>query len=103
MRMLHIFTYFGKLGKRWSDGFLFAGVLFIVWTNIIFLIVIQVIGDVKGINTEMLVTPEGSFPYYEVIQACNPPNITAVVLFECETSLFTTIIVILAVLTRKIG
>ena len=61
------------------------------------------IGDVKGINTEMLVTPEGSFPYYEVIQACNPPNITAVVLFECEASLLTTIIVIFAVLTRKIG
>ena len=61
------------------------------------------IGDVKGINTEMLVTPEGSFPYYVVIQACNPPNITAVVLFECEASLLTTIIVIFAVLTRKIG
>ena len=48
-------------------------------------------------------TPEGSFPYYEVIQACNPPNITAVVLFECEASLVTIIIVILAVLMRKIG
>ena len=45
------------------------------------------------------------FTYFGKLRllACNPPNITAVVLFECEASLFTIIIVILAVLTRKIG
>ena len=31
LRVYRIFTYFGKLGKWWSDGVLFAGVLAIVW------------------------------------------------------------------------
>ena len=103
LRVYRIFTHFGKLGKRWSDGVLFAGVLFIVGINIIFLTAVQVIGGVKSINIEMLVTPEDSFSYYEVIPVCSPPNIITLVLFECEASLFTTIIVLLAVLTRKIG
>ena len=47
-------------------------------------------------------TPEGSFPYYEVFQACSPPNIIAAALFECETSLFNIVVIILAILTRKI-
>ena len=103
LRVYRIFTYFGKLGKQWSDIVLFAGVLFIVGISIIFLTVVQVIGGVKGINIDSLVTPENSFSYYKVTQVCSPPNIIALVLFECETSLFTTIIVLLAVLTRKIG
>ena len=68
MKMLSIFTYFGKLGMRWSDGVLFAGSMVIVGANIIFLTVWIVFGGVTRINNVMLVTPEGSFLYYEVTQ-----------------------------------
>ena len=47
LRVYRIFTYFGKLGKRWSDGVLFAGVLVIVGAYIIFLTVLQVVGGGK--------------------------------------------------------
>ena len=50
---------------------LFAGVLVIVGANIIFLTVWMAFGGITGINIMTLVTPEDSFPYYEVIQACN--------------------------------
>ena len=98
-----LFTYFGKLGKRWSDGVLFAGVLVIVGAYIIFLTVSQVVsGGRNGASIETLVTPEGSFPYYEVVQACTPPNIIAGVVFECEVSLFNITVIVLAFLMRKI-
>ena len=102
LRVYRIFTYFGKLGKLWSDGVLFAGVLAIVWANIIFLTVLQMIGGFKGMNIEMLVTPEGSFPYYEVVQACIPPNTITIILFESEALFFNIAVVVLAILTRKI-
>ena len=102
LRVYRIFTYFGKLGKRWSDGVLFAGVLAIVGANIIFLTVLQVVGGSNGVNNEMLVIPEGSFPYYEVVQACRPTNIITIALFQCEALFFSIAVVVLAILTRKI-
>ena len=103
LRVYRIFTYFGKLGKRWSDGVLFAGVLAIVGAYIIFLTVLQVVsGGRNGASIETLVTPEGSFPYYEVVQACTPPNIIAEAVFECEVSLFNIAVIVLAFLMRKI-
>ena len=103
LRVYRIFTYFGKLGKRWSDGVLFAGVLVIVGAYIIFLTVLQVVGGGRnGASIKTLVTPEGSFPYYEVVQVCTPPNIVAAALFECEASLFNIVVIVLAILTRKI-
>ena len=102
LRVYRIFTYFGKLGKRWSDGVLFAGVLAIVGAYLIFLTVLQVIGGSYGASTETLVTPEGSFPYYEVVQACSPTNIVAQALFECEVFLLIVTVVVLAILMRKI-
>ena len=102
LRVYRIFTYFGKLGKRWSDGVLFAGVLVIVGAYIIFLTVLQVIGGSYGASIETLVTPEGSFPYYEVVQTCTPTNIIAQALFECEVLLLIVTVVVLAILTRKI-
>ena len=103
LRVYRIFTYFGKLGKRWSDGVLFAGVLAIVGAYIIFLTVLQVVsGGRNGARIEMLVTPEGSFPYYEVVQVCTSPNIVAGAVFECEVSLFNIAVIVLAFLMRKI-
>ena len=99
LRVYRIFTYFGKLGKRWSDGVLFAGVLAIVGASIIFLTVLQVVGGSNGVSIEILVTPEGSFPYYKVVQACTPPNIIAIAIFD---SLCNISAVVLAILTRKI-
>ena len=102
LRVYRIFTYFGKLGKRWSDGVLFAGVLAIVGASIIVLTVLQVVGGgINGVSIESLVTPEGLFPYYEVVQACIPPNIITRALFECESSLFFITVAVLAILTRK--
>ena len=46
------------------------------------------VGGSNGASIEILVTPEGSFPYYEVVQACIPPNTIATALFECEALLF---------------
>ena len=100
LRIYRIFTYFGKLEKRWSDGVLFAGVLAIVGAYTIFLTVLQVVDGSNGVSIEILVTPEGSFPLYEVVQVCIPPNIIASALFECEASLFNIAVVVLAILTR---
>ena len=102
LRVYRIFTYFGKLGKRWSDGVLFTGILAIVGTYIIFLTVLQVVGTRNGVNFEMLVIPEGSFPYYEVVQACSQLNVTTFTVFECGTLFFNIAVVVLAILTRKI-
>ena len=101
LRVYRIFTYFGKLGKRWSDGVLFAGVVVIVGTNIIFLTLWTVFGGNKVVNIEMLVTPEDSFPYYEVIQTCILQNIIYVV-YLIEVAVLYIIVVLLAILTRKI-
>ena len=101
LRVYRIFTFFGKLGKRWSDGVLFAGILVIMGTNIIFLTLWIVLEGIKVINIEMLVTPEDSFPYYEVSQTCILPNIIYFI-YLIEVATLYTIIVLLAILTRKI-
>ena len=102
LRVYRIFTYFGKMGKRWSDGVLFAAILVILGIDVIFLTVLQVFNVSNGINIETLAIPEGSFPYYEVIQACTPPMLIAIILLECEAVLYNTVVVFLALLTRKI-
>ena len=102
LRVYRIFTYFGKLGKRWSDGVLFAGILLIVGASIIFLILWRVLGGVYRINNLMLVTPEGSFPYYVITQACTPPSIVFAVLDPLQIVLIYIIVVALAIVTRKI-
>ena len=101
LRVYRIFNYFGKLGKRWSDGVLFCGILVIVGTNILSLTLWRVFGGVKGMNIAMLVTPEDSFPYYEVSQTCILPIIINAV-YLIEGAVLYTIIVLLAILTRKI-
>ena len=53
MRMLRVYricTYFGKLGKRWSDVVLFAGVLALFGANITFLTLWIVLGSRNGIK-----------------------------------------------------
>ena len=102
LRVYRIFTYFGKLGKCWSDGVLFAGILLIVGASIIFLILWRVLGGVHRINNVMLVTPEGSFPHYDITQDCTPPSIVFAVLDPLQIVLIYIIVVVLAILTRKI-
>ena len=101
LRVYRIFTYFGKMSKRWSDIVLLTGTIFIVGANIIFVTVWIAFGGVKGMNTEVLVTPENSFPYYEVIQTCILPNVINVV-YLIEVAILYTIVVLLAILTRNI-
>ena len=84
LRVYRIFNYFGKLGKRWSDGVLFCGILVIVGANIIFLTVWMAFGGITGINIMMLVTPEDSFPYYEVTQVCNTQSMIFLKLILCS-------------------
>ena len=102
LRVYRIFTYFGKLGKRWSDGVLFAGVVVMVGIDMIFLTLLQVFNGRDSINNEILVTPEASFPFYEVIQVCILPHVFGSVIYECEILFITIILVFLAILTRKI-
>ena len=102
LRVYRIFTYFGKLGMRWSDGVLLAGLLVIVGSNIIFLTVWMVFGGVTGINNMMLVTPEDSFPYYEVTQGCNTQSMILLIISETDIMFLITITVLLSVLTRNI-
>ena len=102
LRVYRIFTYFGKLGKRWSDGVLFAGIVVIVGINVIFLTVLQVLDGFNFINREMLVIPEGAFPFYDVTQVCMSPNIVGLIVYECEFWIVTIILGLLAFLTRNI-
>ena len=102
LRVYRIFTYFGKLGKRWSDGVLFAGVLAIVGVNITFLTLWIEFGGSNGINHKRLLTPEDSFHYYEIIQDCTPPSIIASALYDGELLLLNSVVVLLAILTRNI-
>ena len=102
LRVYRIFTYFGRLGKRWSDGVLYAGVVVIIGINLTFLTLLQVFDSVTFTNDEMLVTPEGAFPFYEVTQICTSPNIIGLILYDCEYFFLTIILVLLALLTRKI-
>ena len=48
------------------------------------------------------ITPEGAFPFYEVTQICTSPNIIGLILYDCEYFFLTIILVLLALLTRKI-
>ena len=102
LRVYRIFTYFGKLGKKWSDWALFAGTIVIVGTNIIYLTLRNVLSGSKNINNVMLVTPEGSFPHYEVTQTCIPPSTTLIVLDSLQIVFLYIIVVLLAILTRNI-
>ena len=103
LRVYRIFTYFGKLGKRWSDGALFAGTMVIVGANIIYLTLWSVLGGATNINNNtMLVTPEGSFPHYEVTHTCIPPSTTLIVLDSLQIVFLYIIVVLLAILTRNI-
>ena len=102
LRVYRIFTYFGKLGKQWSDGVLFAGVIIMVGIDIIFLTFLQVFNGNNSINNEILVTPEASFPFYEVNQVCIPPHLFGSIIYECEILFITIVLVLLAILTRKI-
>ena len=90
LRVYRIFTYFGKLGKQWSDGVLFAGVLAIVGANITFLTLWIMFGGHNGINRKRLLTPEDSFHYYEIIQDCTIPSIIASALYDGELLLLST-------------
>ena len=74
----------------------------IVGANIIFLTVWIVFGGVTGINNVMLVTPEGSFPYYEVTQVCNTQSMILLLISETDIMFFNTITVLLSILTRNI-
>ena len=102
VRVYRIFNYFSKLGKRWSDGVLFAGILLIVGVSILFLTLQRVLGSDNRIDNVMLVTPEGSFPHYDIIQSCTPPNMVFNVLHFLQIVLLYLIVVLLAILTRKV-
>ena len=102
VRVYRIFNYFSKLAKRWSDGVLFAGILLIVGVSILFLTLRSVLGSDNRTNNVMLVSPEDSFPHYDIIQSCAPPNMVFAVLDFLQIVLLYLIVVLLAILTRKV-
>ena len=54
--------------------------LLIVGVSILFLTLQRVLDGDNRINKVMLVTPEGSFPHYDIIQSCTSPNMVFAVL-----------------------
>ena len=101
LRVYHIFSYFGKLGKRWSDVVLFAGVLALFGANITVLTLRIVFGGRNGINRKRLLMPEDSFHYYKIIRDCTPPSIIASTLYDGELLLLDSAVILLAILNKK--
>ena len=103
LRVYRIFNYFGKLGKLWSDGVLFAGILLIVGVSIILFALWSVLDGISRVNNNvMLVTLEGSFPYYDVVQVRTPAGVAFLVLDSLQILLLYISVVVLAILTRKV-
>jgi len=69
LRVYRIFSYFGKMGKQWSDGVLCAVVFSAVGTEALILILWSVV-DLYTIRDVEIFQATASPPYYEVVQFC---------------------------------
>jgi len=69
LRVYRIFSYFGKMGKQWSDGVLCAVVFSAVGTEALILFLWSVV-DLYTIRDVETFQATASPPYYEVVQFC---------------------------------
>ena len=102
LRIYHIFNYFGKVGKIWSDRALLAIAAIIVGADVLLLLV-WALTDTYQIQDYEVYEPDAEPPYYEVMQFCSCNYLQiwlAVILGEIGVLLLC--VFLLAVMTRKI-
>lgn len=102
LRIYRVFTYFGKLGKRWSDGVLCVAVLGIVGVEAVLLLVWS-LTDAYTIQDVEIYKTTSTEPYYEVVQFCSSQHDKvwlAIALSEIGVLIFS--VALLAYKTRKI-
>ena len=102
LRVYRIFSYFGKLGKRWSDWFLCNVVFSIVGAEALFLLVWSVV-DVLTVRDVETFQATASPPYYEVVQLCHSDYLEIwTTLALAEVGILILVVAFLAFKTRKI-
>ena len=102
LRVYRIFSYFGRMGNRWSDWFLCVVVFFIVGAEAMILLVWSVV-DVFTVRDVETFQATASPPHYEIIQFCYSDYLqiwTIVALSEVGILIF--VVAFLAFKTRKI-
>jgi len=102
LRVYRIFSYFGKLGIRWSDWFLCIVVFSIVGAEALFLLVWSVV-DVLTVRDIETFQATASPPYYEVVQLCYSDYLQIwTILALAEVGILIFVVAVLAFKTRKI-
>ena len=102
LRIYRVFTYFGKLGKRWSDGVLCVVVLSIVGVEGVILLV-WTVADAFTIQDVEIYQARTAQPYYEVVQFCSSDSLrTWLTLVFSEMGVVMLLVALLAYKTRKI-
>ena len=104
LRIYHIFSYFGKTGKCWSDRFLIIVVLLVVCGDVILLLVWFSVDPFTIKESNITVYDNAPDPpYYEVSQYCSSNQIA--VWFSItflKVGILFAIVLFLAIKTRKI-
>ena len=102
LRIHHIFSYFGKTGKIWSDKVLAVIVLIIVGGDIV-LLLIWFLVDPFTVKNVTIYQVDGTPPYYEISQYCSSDNIGVwFSLVFGKVGILFAIVLFLAIKTRKI-
>ena len=102
LRIYRVFTYFGKLGKRWSDRVLCVLVLSIVGVEAVILLV-WTVADAFTIQDVEIYQARTTQPYYEVVQFCSSYSLrTWLTLVFSEIGVVMLLVAFLAYKTRKI-
>ena len=102
LRIFRIFSYFGKTGKLWSDKVLLAILIVIVGGDVL-LIVVWMCIDTFEIEDIITYKPDGTPPYYEVVQFCSSNRMDVwLSLVLLKIGILFAIVLFLAVKTRKI-
>ena len=102
LRVYRVFTYFGKLGRRWSDRVLCVIMLSIVGVEAVILLV-WTAADAFTIEDVEIYQVSTAQPYYEVAQFCSSRSLrTWLTLVFSEIGVVMLFVALLAYKTRKI-
>ena len=102
VRVYRIFTFFGKMGKEWSDVGLCAVVFFIVGAEALVFLVWSVV-DVFTVRDVETFQATASPPHYEVIQLCYSEYLEIWLFISlAEVGILIFVVAFLAFKTRKI-
>ena len=102
LRIYHIFSYFGKTGKIWSDKVLVVIVLSIVGGDVVLLLIWFNV-DPFTVNNVVVYRLNGHPPHYEISQYCTSGNIAVwFTLIFGKVGILFAIVLFLAIKTRNI-